>query len=158
MFHELLIKFGLIEPNERDIIDKLMRKTFTSKQLRDLSKVGPIIVEFPGNSDVIKEFKFDYINNTYEIGFLYKAQLFHKSLDDYSIASIAYSSTGTMYFLPTYDMLIKYLPEIRIAIEEAKKQLSIKIAEYRESQTRINRLEQIKKISMKKLWETIDNE
>lgn len=120
MFHELLIALGLQEPTIYDIMNKIIKSNFTKQQLKDLHKVGPIIISFPDNNSNIKKVKFDYVYNKGTIEFLYTTQ----------------------YCLPAYNDLVKYLPEIKLLIEEVKEQLIIQVAEYNERQYQKRKFEQ----------------
>lgn len=145
MFRELLVDAGLIEPTESDIINKLMKKNFTSDQLRDLNKVGPIIIKFYSNSNRINELKFDYRNNKCEIGFLYNP----------SIYDIKY--TNIVYLYPTCDMISKCIPEIMDAIEEVKRLLPGEVSKYNENLRKKKELQDQGRTCRTKLWEYVNN-
>lgn len=133
MLNKLLINLGLRNPDIYDVIDKIVTSNFTKEELNNLYKVGPFVYTVNSSGLVIK---LDYQKN-----FCIK-----------SVIEIRYNS---QYCIPSEKDLIKYLPEVRMAIQECKLRLPELLSEYNNRKQLQQEMQQRQSQCIKKLWKMV---
>jgi hypothetical protein len=133
MLNKLLISFRLRNPDIHDIIDKIMTSNFTKEELNYLYKVGPLFYTIPSTGNAIKlDYRKDFCNAC--------------------VIEIQYNS---QYCIPNEKDLIKYLPEVKIAIQECKSRLPELILEYNSRKQLQQEMQQEQSQCIKKLWKMV---
>lgn len=133
MLNKLLINIGLRDPDIHDIIDKIITSNFTKEELNNLYKVGPFFYTIPSTRHVIKlDYRKDFCN-AYVIEFQYNSQ----------------------YCIPSEKDLTKYLPDVRMAIQECKSRLPELVLDYNNRKQLQKEMNQEQSQCIKKLWKMI---
>lgn len=134
MIHEILLKFGLTEPNIYDIMDKLVRNVLTIQELLDLKEHGPI-------------YKFIDSRDLYSI----KISVNNKACIEFR------RSNSCSYWVPTCQELnsnIKYVNEM---LNDIKERLLIsKINRDNECKNKHNEYVQKEICCRNKLWKKLN--
>lgn len=132
MLNKLLINLRLRNPTIHDIIDKIITSNFTKGELNDLYKVGPFFYN-TSNRHIKLDYQKQYGGNKCVIQFLY----------------------GSAYWIPSEKDLIKYLPDVKIAIEVCKSRLPELISEYNNQKLLQHEMQQTQSQCIKKLWKMV---